>query len=322
MLTMWTQAHNSEKYLPQCIESVLNQSYTDFEYIIVDDGSTDATWTIIEDYANKDPRICAFHENDNLGGVRYNLFRDTVKGDYFAMLDSDDWLEPNFFNDLLCFCEGNDLDIGVCGTRYFMESGEGSGVLRNPSQTLVFRIDQTPQYFSTIHPFLRPIWGKLIRTEIFRNANLSVLDKFLKMHYKGFDTAFSMGIFESCERVGMLNRCLHNYRIRETSTFSEFSPQRYDAYDQLYEQTINVLEKFGTLSPQNQVFTSLVFLNGVKDTLDIALKSPLPISEKVAYILDILNKPRVLELRKTDYANEGFRMLIPYILWVLDRAQT
>lgn len=321
MLTMWTQAYNSEKYIRQCIESVLNQSYTDFEYIIVDDGSTDATWAIIEEYAHQDPRIRAFREDGNIGGVRHHLFRDHLKGQYFAMVDSDDWLEPNFLMDLFTFCTDAHLDMGVCGTRYVVESGGESGVLRKPQRKFLFRADDTPQYFSAIHPFLRPIWGKLIKTETFRNADLSVLEEFTRRHYKGFDTAFSVGVFENCQTVGMLDRCLHNYRVRTSSAFTEFSPQRYDGYDMLHEQAISLLAKHGAIGADNQRYLSLVFFNAIKDTLDIAINSPLSNAQKIAYVSDILNKPRVLELRKRDYADDGLRILTPYLLWVLDRAQ-
>lgn len=319
MVTIWTQAYNAEKHIRQCIESVLQQSYTDFEYIIVDDGSTDGTWDIIEEYARTDLRIRAFHEDTNVGGVRYQRFLQSVTGEYFAALDSDDWLEPDFLMELFRFCQAEHLDIGVCGTRYFMEAENRFGVLRNPRERVVFRTDETPRYFSTIHEFLRPIWGKLIRTEILHQANLSLFHRFIERRYKGFDTAFSMALFQSSKTVGMLNKCLHNYRITKGSTFYAFSPQRYDAYEALYDQTIEVLTKFGELSPFNRRFTSLVFFSAVKDVLDIAIASDLPEQDKISYVGSILIKPRVVQLRQIDDADDGLVILMPYILWILDR---
>lgn len=320
MLTIWTQAYNSEKYISQSIESVLQQSYTDFEYIIVDDGSTDGTWAIIQEYANQDRRIRAIHQENNSGGLLYDLLLDTVRGEYFAVLDSDDWLEPDFLQELFNFCKDDNLDMCVCGSHYLIESNQTKGVLRNPTQKLSFRFHETPKYFSTIHQFLRPIWGKLIRTEVVRSANLSLFKTFIAKKYKGFDTAFTIGVYENCDKIGMLNKCLHNYRVRDNSSFRQFSATRFEAYELLYQQTITLLSKFGPISPHNQRFTSLVFYNAIKDTFDICFHSSLSDSDKATYISNILGNPRVLGLRMRDFESDGLNILMPYIAWLLIKA--
>ncbi|WP_198851975.1 glycosyltransferase family 2 protein [Alicyclobacillus sp. SO9] len=321
MLTIWTQTYNDEKYIGQCIESVLKQSYPDFEYIIVDDGSTDDTWAVIEDYARKDPRIRAFHHTSRAGGIRYNLMLDTIHGEYFAVLDSDDWLERDFLAHLVGFCKTDNLDMCVCGTQSFDEATGERNILRNSDAKLSFTFAETPYYFRLIHSFLRPVWGKLIRTEVLRKADLSVFQRFMEQKYKGFDTAFTIGLFESSQRIGVLNQCLHNYRVRENSSFSAFSETRYDAYEELHEQSIKLLSRFGPISSENQEFMSMVFFNAVKDALDICIRSPLPEPEKLTYVASILGKPKVLELRKED-TGEGLELLVPYVAWFILRANT
>lgn len=83
--------YNCEKYIAQAIESILDQSFTDFEFIIIDDGSTDKSWEIIEEYAKKDPRIVAMRNEKNIWVQNTrNLLFEKAKGGYYALFDSDD----------------------------------------------------------------------------------------------------------------------------------------------------------------------------------------------------------------------------------------
>lgn len=291
----------------------------DFEYILVDNGSTDGTGKIIDEYAAKDPRIRVFRTPENYRGMRYHLFLDNMRGQYFAALDSDDWLEPDFLSQLYRRCEEDDLDMCVCGSRYRLESDGTEGVLRVPSAELTFAHEETPRYFPRIHVYLRTTWAKLIRADAIRRADLSLLEQFVRRQLNGSDTAFSVSVFDRCRRVGMQSCCLHHWRIRKDSVLHEYDAGRYGAYEQLYDQTIRVLSGFGPLSPENRTFTSLVFFNALVDTLSICIGSRLSDREKVTEIAEILGKPRVMEVRKTESGGEGRRMLMPYIKWVLNK---
>ena len=89
--------YNVEKYLKRCIDSILNQSFTDFELILVDDGSTDNSGEIIDEYAIKDERIKVIHkENGGLSSAR-NVGIEYSKGNYIAFVDSDDYINKNMY---------------------------------------------------------------------------------------------------------------------------------------------------------------------------------------------------------------------------------
>lgn len=319
MITIWTQAYNSEKYIRQTIESVVNQTYVDFEYIIVDNGSTDATGKIIDEYAAKDNRIRVFREKDNFRGPRYALIFDNIQGKYFVALDSDDWLESEFLMELYNFCEKYVLDMCVCGSNYYSEQNSSTGVLREPFKKIVFKYDEIPQYFPYIHAFLRTTWGKMIRVEKIHKSDLSIFKKITDMQGNGADTAFSVGIFENCEKVGMLNSSLHNYRIRKGSNFSEYHAKRYEAYELLYKQTKSLLSKFGLINTANQEFIYKVFLNAIKDTFDVCLNSQLSDSKKITEIGRILGQSCVLEMSNNSTEYEEIKNLIPYINWCLKK---
>jgi len=91
--------YNCEKYLPEAIESILNQTFTDFEFIIVDDGSTDKSWEIIQEYAKKDDRIIAIKNEKNLKICKtLNKWLELVRWKYIARMDSDDIAEKEWLD--------------------------------------------------------------------------------------------------------------------------------------------------------------------------------------------------------------------------------
>lgn len=108
-------AYNAEKYLVEAIESILNQTFTDFEFIIIDDCSADKTWEIIQKYSKKDKRIIAIKNEENLKlSATLNKGIDVCKGEYIARMDADDWSYPDRLQkqyDVI----SRDSNIGILG---------------------------------------------------------------------------------------------------------------------------------------------------------------------------------------------------------------
>ena len=118
-------AYNTEKYIKEAIESILNQTFKDFEFIIVDDGSTDNTRLIIEEYAKKDRRIKILYNKKNLGIVKsLNKAIAIAKGKYIARMDSDDVSKLNRLEKQFVFMESNPK-VGVCGTNFILINEKG-----------------------------------------------------------------------------------------------------------------------------------------------------------------------------------------------------
>jgi len=101
-------AYNSEKYISVAIDSILNQSFKDFEFIIIDDGSTDTTWEIIQEYAEKDVRIVPVRNEENLKTTKtLNKGVNLAKGKYLVRMDADDWSYPYRIQKQFEFMEQN-----------------------------------------------------------------------------------------------------------------------------------------------------------------------------------------------------------------------
>lgn len=117
MISIVCPAYNREKYITQTIDSILNQTYKDFELIIVDDGSTDSTLNIITEYAKKDSRIKAIHqENGGASSARYNGYLN-ASGEYFTLLDSDDLWKDTLLENQVKLMETGSYDYVCCCLR-------------------------------------------------------------------------------------------------------------------------------------------------------------------------------------------------------------
>jgi len=116
MISVLMLTYNREALVVRAIESVLGQTFADFEYIIVDNGSTDRSGAIAEEYAKKDSRVRVLHrEKNGTIGIARNMALDASKGDYVAFIDDDDWCEPDFLEFLYQLATENDAEVAICG---------------------------------------------------------------------------------------------------------------------------------------------------------------------------------------------------------------
>lgn len=117
MISVLTVTYNREDMLSRAIESTLDQTYKDFELVIVDNGSADNSGKIADEYAKKDDRIRVIHLSSNIGpaGGR-NTAVDAARGDYTTFVDDDDWAEPDYLEFLLKLMIENDADMSICGS--------------------------------------------------------------------------------------------------------------------------------------------------------------------------------------------------------------
>lgn len=110
-ITVLVPICNVENYLAQCLDSLLNQTFTNFEVLCINDGSTDSSGTIIRHYLEKDPRFKAIEKPNTGYGSSMNLGIDTAQGEYIAILESDDFFEPDALEKLFCAAQENEAQV-------------------------------------------------------------------------------------------------------------------------------------------------------------------------------------------------------------------
>lgn len=199
--------YNAENYLRECLDSVLAQTFTDFEVLLINDGSTDASGKICDEYAEKDSRIKVFH-NENKGvSMTRNFALRKIKGKYSIHIDSDDTVENNYLKELILIAEIEETDMVICDVN-----------LLGGKQDKTFKqgpIKSNDLYIKGLFngEYLGSMCNKLIKTNL----------------YKKFDVTFPTN-FNLCEdlfvninllihpiKVSYINLGLYNYNYRGNS---------------------------------------------------------------------------------------------------------
>lgn len=230
MVSIVVPVYNVEKYIRHCLDSLINQSYKDLEIILVDDGSTDHSGEICDEYAGKYDKMQVYHkENGGLSDAR-NYGMKHVTGEWLVFVDSDDVICYNFIGQLLMFAKTNDLDIAICNYIQISEKQiaelpgtEGSGKTKSWEG-----IEGTKEllYQKT---FTTSAWGKMYKTVLFEG----ILFPVGKLHE---DVGTIYKVFEKAKRVGYFDQKLYYYLQRSKSIIhSEFSAKKMDYIDQTKE---------------------------------------------------------------------------------------
>ncbi|EJG3290978.1 glycosyltransferase, partial [Campylobacter coli] len=116
--------YNVEKYLRQCLDSIIAQTLKDIEIILVNDGSTDNCGVICDEYALKDKRIQVIHKTNAGLGAAYNTGLEMASGEYIGFVESDDWIEPNMYEEL--YAKAKETDVDVCLSGYFLNNNQST----------------------------------------------------------------------------------------------------------------------------------------------------------------------------------------------------
>lgn len=286
-----TYAYNAERTLRRTVDSVLNQTYADFVYYLCDNGSTDGTREIVEEYASRDSRIKvfyntvnrAFHETEECLFLPYNIAAD----DYFCSLDADDEYLPTFFEEMLAFMDKYDLDIAVCGSDFLnvADSNKLMGQRLLP-QNLILQGNGFADYFPIYHQFVRTTWGKLSKGQTLGNTVQDGAAPGFPRAYGG-DTYNAMRTFRDAKRVGILSRSLHKYYVSNKTVSYVMHPERVRSDQIMHEVALDYLKPFGEISPCNEDFLYAVYLNALRDTLEVLLNANISIKEKLTGLIQM-----------------------------------
>lgn len=245
VVTIIIPVFNAEKYLENCLKSVINQTYKNIEIIIVDDGSTDNSFKIYNKYLNIEKRLKVINiENSGVSKAR-NIGLENSNGEWVTFIDADDWLERTYVEVLVENIIKYDGDVIGCNCNRCMESGEiikddisPAIIIREDNELEIFKLDTIFMEFdSRVNKYnvgeIRCVWGKLFKTSIINNNNI----KFKEGMKLAEDALFCYEVFSYSKKVILLNRYLINYRVH-----SESANNRYR--DDMKEVAIKSIDEF------------------------------------------------------------------------------
>lgn len=210
-----------EKYLRECIDSILCQTFSDFELILVDDGSPDACGVICEEYAEQDSRICVIHKtNGGLSDAR-NAGLDIARGKYVYFVDSDDAVEPELLETLVPHME-NGYGMATFTFRRFYDDGTKLEPLKREAEIFFLNSPEERKTFLYGILFSTSIgweaWSRMFVREIIEAHHIRFADN-RKIFAE--DMYFSLCYCAHISRVISLDVCLYNYRQRQDSIMGQ-----------------------------------------------------------------------------------------------------
>ena len=217
--------YNAEKYLDRCVESIINQTFKDFELILVDDGSTDDSGVLSDKLATKDKRIKVFHkENGGVSSAR-NIGLDNALGKYVAFCDPDDFIHPQMYEILYKFAKDNDAECVVCNFESFSDFNNikvQDITLENKYEC--FSGKQAYEYIrlSDKRNMLGCVWNKLFLKSSIHNLRFNT-----SLSY-GEDLCFVLTFLSTIESMIVLNDLfLYYYFIRSDSVMRTLDSKKY-----------------------------------------------------------------------------------------------
>lgn len=164
--------YNTEQYLPRCLDSILSQSFSDFELLLIDDGSTDCSGAICDGYAEKDSRIRVFHKKNGGVSSARNLGLKEAKGEWIYFVDSDDEVLPEGLQ-IMVNSISEEVDIVMAGYEKFDEKGKQVYSIKGiVSKIITSELAIKEMYEPSVYWYQGYIWNKLIRKEIIRDKGI------------------------------------------------------------------------------------------------------------------------------------------------------
>lgn len=257
-----------EAYLRQCVDSILAQTYTDLDIVLVDDGSTDNCPAICDAYARQDARVQVVHKpNGGLMSARQAGLR-VAKGDYVGFVDGDDWIEPDMYARFAAVIDRYAPDMALCEFYYaFADHNEPSTQhLQRAYYTkaqLAQEIYPTMLYHAPYYSFgINPCcWSKVFKKELLEQCLYPVTPK-VKI---GEDAAFTYPCLLAAESLAYVDGCLYHYRNNAQSMTNVYDPKMPDYALIPYQILKSVFEE----SPYKEIlmpqlaYYLLFSLNGV-----------------------------------------------------------
>lgn len=216
LVSVLSPCYNVERFLPKCLDTVTGQTYGNLQIVLIDDGSSDGTWRVMQEYAARDSRMEAYRqENQGVAATRNNLL-DKVKGEFILFVDSDDWVELTMVESLVQMQEQSDADIVVCE----MVKNNQTPDLHDKSYSL-YNQNQIVKAFLE-HTWLNgSLWNKLVKTSLLHNVRFHCGISY------GEDALFCWHLLQHVTSVAVCKLQLYHYRMNgESLSHQPWTPDK------------------------------------------------------------------------------------------------
>ena len=306
-----------EDYVGKAIESIKNQTLTDWEFFCVDDGTKDRSGEICDEYAAKDPRIIVIHKENGGAPSARNVAIDKARGKYMYFMDSDDWAEPTMLEDMYNLAERDNAQLVVAGfyidtyysdtEKYSQQQFCESAVYKNSRE---FRQDAHKLFDKNL---LYTPWNKLYLSSYILENKLYFPETFWD------DFPFNLSVVRDVERVTVTSeKYYHFIRKRQESETAKYRADMFQKREEEHSWMLELYEHWKTDSPEIREFLARRYIERVIGCIENVTNRNCTLSskEKKAEIKKMISSDRAKEAVRTAKPNSNYMklMLLP-IKW-------
>lgn len=243
--------YNVEKYLDACIQSLINQTLTNIEIILVDDGSTDSSSFICDKYKKIDTRIKVIHKKNEGLGMTRNAGLKVATGEFVAFLDADDFVDSQMYEYLYKFSKKHQLDTCYCGYfKYINNTAKPieEGIVKNTIylgrkdvDEFLFNMIGMPTSYPKESLINLCVWRAIYSLKIIKDNNIEFVSERL---IASEDTHFHLSYLPLAERIAFLPKKLYYYRYNNVSISNSYPEWKYDAFIKSSEYAETQFQKY------------------------------------------------------------------------------
>lgn len=298
-LSVIIPVYNVENYLRQCLDSVLKQTLSELEIIVIDDGGKDCCPQIIDEYARKDSRIIAIHKENGGYGKACNLGIEKACGEYIAILEPDDYIDPDMYNMLYQIAKDSDADIAKSGYYKELETPQKTDTIkidwsnRFKLPQTVFKIQEYPQFLA-LHP---SIWSAIYKKDFLIKNNI----RFVEAPGAGWtDNPFQIETMCLAEKIFYTDKAFYHWRCKSIDDAEEIKDytipfKRCDEiYDWLIKNNITDNNIMAAIYEKELSYINIIMrvknIPDMKDCLSRIKKSCSRMRPKLVYSSNIIRK--------------------------------
>lgn len=278
-------------HLEECLRAIVAQTFSDWECILIDDGSTDASGEICDKWAGIEARIMAIHQQNAGVSAARNRGLDVARGEYIAFVDSDDTIDPSYFSALHGAVDSSDADLAVCGLE--IRDGDGSSIHRIPRSNAVFPLDRA--HLSDFLELERDslLYGpvvKLYRRQIIEDRHL----RFDETKNYGEDLLFNLSYLRYCKSIVTISEALYCYIRRNDSLSTRF---REDMFEINYAQWHELMAFHQDKSLYDEASAGYLYTRLWGIVYDSVFAFPKCSDANLSYLQRLLSIPEITQMK-------------------------
>ena len=242
LISIIVPVYKVEAYLDRCVQSLVNQTYTDLQIILVDDGSPDRCGEICEEWKKKDARICVVHkENGGLSDAR-NAGLAVATGEYIGFVDSDDWIEPRMYELLYAAMQETGAQIAECTRDNFSDATAPVLFEAKKAERQIYTAEQALGELIVDGALRQTVWNKLYRAEF-------VKDKLFPIGKVNEDEFWTYRVFGDVQSVVRIEAALYHYYQRDDSIIHTYNAKRLHCLEAFEQRQIYLQKRYPSLIP-------------------------------------------------------------------------